>query len=339
MLNLHKVSPGETITADWANALVDAVLGLGRIVGVPPVQVQHSELGTQISVAGLPRFDLVELKDTLEANDTDRQASQFSFDPSGADKWIDANRTLEHTADPQHGLYLAGERHLTYFHPAAGQRIPIPGVQWHLGKLAADLTAGGSVSVKIYKLSSGSLVDSGLMVTAYDWLLPPGFKILSGHTVYVLQHLQSKRWFIVPRETPPTYANCTFTGTATPSGFPVSPALTLVSGNMAIGGAGSNQIVCPYDGIYEAIACITFGYDGATFDSPTGRSDIKSLQIDAGPTEAIWTSGPTPNSAATSGQFPANAGDTFAVFAFISAVNSSMGVYGTFNVRWLGPKT
>ena len=32
MPNLQKVAPGEPITAEWANALVDAVLGLGRMI-------------------------------------------------------------------------------------------------------------------------------------------------------------------------------------------------------------------------------------------------------------------------------------------------------------------
>src|SRR5690348_3203024 len=101
MLTLKKVSPGEPITADWANALIDAVLALGRIVGVAPVQVQTSEAGTLISIAGLPRLDLVELKDTLEPSDTDKQSKRFAFDPSLSDPWIDAGQTLEHTAEPQ----------------------------------------------------------------------------------------------------------------------------------------------------------------------------------------------------------------------------------------------
>jgi hypothetical protein len=166
MLPLTRVSPGEAITADWANALVDAVLALGRIAGVAPVQVQTSDAGTLVSISGLPRLDLVELKDTLEPRDTDKQAKRFSFDPAESDPWIDSGQTLEHTAEPQHGLYLAGERHLPFFHQAAGQRIPVPGVQFHFGKLAADLAAGGSASCEVWKISSGSPADSTFSVTA-----------------------------------------------------------------------------------------------------------------------------------------------------------------------------
>jgi hypothetical protein len=194
--NIRKVSPGEPITAEWANALVDAVLGLGRIVGVAPVQVQYSDFGIQISLPTLPRLDLVELQDTIEPGDTDKQVEQFSFDPADTDKWIDAGQTLDHTADAQRGLYLAGERHLTFFHPSAGQRIPLPGVQFHLGKLAETLSSGGSANCAVWKISSGSPADSTHTVTAYDWLLPPGGQLASGTPVVLLFHLQSKRFYV-----------------------------------------------------------------------------------------------------------------------------------------------
>ncbi len=196
MSSLRKVSPGEPITAEWANALVDAVLGLGRIVGVAPVQVQSSDAGIQISLPTLPRFDLVELQDTIEPGDIDKQAQRFAFDPADTNKWIDAHVTLDHTADAQRGLYLAGERHLTFFHSAAGQRIPLPGVQFHFGKLAETLTAGGSASCAVWKIASGSPADSTYTVTAYDWLLPPGGQLAAGTPVVLLFHLQSKRFYV-----------------------------------------------------------------------------------------------------------------------------------------------
>ncbi len=172
------------------------MLGLSRIVGVAPVQVQYSDFGIQISLPSLPRFDLVELNDTIEARDTDKQAERFSFDPTTTDKWIDAGQTLEHATDAQQGLYLAGERHLTFFHPAAGQRIPLPGVQFHFGKLTEPLDAGGSATAAVWKVSSGSPADSTYSVTAYDWLLPPGGQLAAGTPVMLLFHLQSKRFYV-----------------------------------------------------------------------------------------------------------------------------------------------
>jgi hypothetical protein len=196
MSSIRKVDPGEPITAEWANALVDAVLGLGRIIGVAPVQVQYSDSGIQISLPSLPRFDLVELKDTIKPGDVDKQAERFSFDPSATDKWIDANQTLDHAADAERGLHLAGERHLTFFHPSAGQRIPLPGVQFHFGKLTETLAAGGSATAEVWKVSSGTPADSTCSVTAYDWLLPTGGQLPSGTPVLLLFHLQSKRFYI-----------------------------------------------------------------------------------------------------------------------------------------------
>ncbi len=197
MRTLQKVTPGQPITADWANALVDAVNAMGRIVGVAPVQVQTTEAGTLINIAGLPRFDLVELNDTIESRDTNKQAERFAFDTDESDPWIDSGETLEHTADPQHGLYLAGERHLAFFHAGAGQRIPIPGVQFHFGKLTEALAAGGSAEVAVWRIDGGGdPADSTYTVTAYDWLLPPGGELPSGTPVLLLFHLQSKRFYV-----------------------------------------------------------------------------------------------------------------------------------------------
>ncbi len=192
MAGLQHVDVGQPITAEWANTLVDAIAALGRMVGVPPVQVQSSEAGIQIGLPPLARFDLIELNDSIESGDVDKQSKRFAFDPARTDKWFDTNQTLEHTADPQQGLYLAGERHLTFYHPAAGQRIPLPGVQFHLGKLGGSLAAGGSALVEVFKLDSGSLVDSTYRVTAFDWLLPAGSTIAAGTAVYVFFHNQSK---------------------------------------------------------------------------------------------------------------------------------------------------
>jgi len=260
MTNLRRVDPGEPITADWANALVDAIAALSRIVGVPPVQVQTGPGGTQIALPPLARFDLVELNDTIGPGDTDMQAERFAFDPASSDKWIDTHQTLEHTADPQRGLYLAGERHLTFFHPAAGQRIPIPGVQFHLGKLNGALAAGGSASVEVYKIASGSPADSTHSVTAHDWLLPAGASLVAGTPVYVLFHNQSKRFYALPLyEHSAVYMTATLAASGTDFGSVIASLTSIEAQGVTI--SGGNSIDVPEDGVYSIRCSATISAD------------------------------------------------------------------------------
>jgi hypothetical protein len=46
-------------------------------------------------------------------------------------------------------------------------------------------------------VSGGSAADSTYSLTAYDWLLPSGGSLASGTAVILLQHLQSKRFYVV----------------------------------------------------------------------------------------------------------------------------------------------
>ena len=198
---LQKVLPGQPITADWANSLVDAIDRLG-VRPAAPLQGHFGSGGAALGIDGDRRFDLVELKDTIQANDFDKAANLFAFDSAATPPWFQkvdgasANIALDHTADAMQSLYLAGERHLAYFHPAAGQRIPLPGVQFHIGKLAEPLTAGGSATVNVWRVDSGTPSDSGYTVTAYDWMLPAGASLASGTPVSLFQHPQSKLWFV-----------------------------------------------------------------------------------------------------------------------------------------------
>ena len=168
-----------------------------RITATYPLQATVGSFGITLSLAAGAGFDLVELSDTIQAHDADKAAERFAFDATHSDPWIDSGEALQHTADAMQSLYLAGERHLTFWHPAAGQRIPVPGVQFHFGKLTETLSARGSATVEVWKVASGSPADSTFSLTAYDWLLPSGGTLPSGTPVILLQHLQSKRFYVV----------------------------------------------------------------------------------------------------------------------------------------------
>ena len=185
-----------------------------RITAAYPLQVTVGSFGINLSLATGVGFDLVELNDTIEAQGSDKSAERLAFDESHSPPWIDSGEALQHTADAMQSLYLAGERHLTYWHPAAGQRIPIPGVQFHFGKLTESLSAGGSATVEIWKVASGAHADSTFSLTAYDWLLPSGGSLPSDTPVILLQHLQSKRFYVVgAKQTPQTIIGKSDTGT------------------------------------------------------------------------------------------------------------------------------
>jgi hypothetical protein len=203
-MSLRRVHPGEPITAGWANSVSTELRRATRISAAYPLQITAGSFGLNIALADKSQFDLVELNEAVEANDIDKSATLFTFESTETDPWIkslDGAATpieVTHVADAQQSLYLAGERHLTYWHPSAGQRIPLPGVQWHLGKLSETLSAGGSATVEVWQVdpTSGADEDSTFSVTAYDWLLTSGDSLAAGAAVMILQHLQSKRWYV-----------------------------------------------------------------------------------------------------------------------------------------------
>ncbi len=203
-MRIRHVRPGEPITAGWANSISRELHRGSRVSAAYPLQIAAGAFGLNIALAGDRGFDLVEMIDTVEANDFDKTATLFSFDSTETDPWIKSLDgsgspiTLAHVADGQQSLYLVGERHLTFWHPAAGQRIPIPGVQWHLGKLSETLSAGGSATVEVWGVSpsDSSESDQSVSVTAHDWLLSGGDSLASGTPVMIVFHLQSKRWYV-----------------------------------------------------------------------------------------------------------------------------------------------
>ncbi len=355
MSNLRRVDPGEPITADWANALVDAIAALGRIVGVPPVQVQTGPNGTQIGLPPLARFDLVELNDTIEPGDIDKQAERFAFDPTSTDKWIDTNQALEHTADPQRGLYLAGERHLTFFHPAAGQRIPIPGVQFHLGKLSGTLAAGGSATVEIFKIASGSPADSTYSVTAYDWLLPAGASLAAGTPVYLFFHNQSKRFYAAPLyQHPAVYMTATFAASGTDFGSVVAALTSIEAEGITI--SGGNTLEAPEDGVYSlrCSAMISGDWSHATWSlgSPINDRLPCSVLIDGRQASGAIAYITSPTRGFGDVMIPAQltvivnaaltAGATIGISIGVNpegpaATNIAWTVAGTVTMEWIGP--
>lgn len=195
--------PGDSVSAEWINSVDERLRRIEKFAAGQGVSLQTSGSGLTMTQAEIMRFELAELNAAIQANATGIAADRFNFNDTllPGNAWFDTSEVLPDCADAMQSLYLAGERHLMYTHHGAGQRIPIPGVQVHLGKIndtSGGLSSGSSATVEVYQINSGSPADSTFSVTGHDWLLPSGTTIANGTQVYVFQHNQSKRWYVIP---------------------------------------------------------------------------------------------------------------------------------------------
>ena len=312
MIHLPKhLSPHEHVTPALINAMLGELHRLKNIAAAPPVRISQNAAGIEIGLAReLPQFDLIELSVAISPGDKNQTVKQLCYRPDddppalfgvGPDE-----RELQNAADPQQGLYLQGERHLAYFHPGAGQRIPLPGVLFHLGKLTEaiappdpdtpDALTTGNANVWRYNADTDeyetALNGEGeqLAVDAYDWThagLAPGWVLL-------FQHNQSRHWVAIPLA-------LNIYNTATPTGTPQ----TLTSDEATIQlhvdtGADLSPLV-PYDnagykftladgapeGIYEIFFCLSIN-DGQGASANALPSDISVSSPCYGGTPCWW---------------------------------------------------
>ncbi|MBA4019559.1 MAG: hypothetical protein C0483_20540 [Pirellula sp.] len=197
----HKLPVDRHVSPADFQMLVDAVARL-RIAGASTTLEMHrSALGTLLSPAAGAKLELLEFSEQLEAFDTAKDAARLTFrvgeeEDEEEDKWVEAGGADRRVADAQGAAYLAGERRLCYFHPAAGRYVPVDAFQWHLGVLDEDLAAGGSATVSLWQLHDIGPSDSGLDVTACDWLLDDGQKLPAGTRVIVQLIAHSRKWIV-----------------------------------------------------------------------------------------------------------------------------------------------
>lgn len=194
---LPHLPPGPRMAPADLRALIDAVTRLQVAGAAAPLEMHRTALGTLLSPAAGAKWELLELTEPLAAYDLQKDARRLSFRAEEEDdKWRDAGGADRRVADAQGGAYLTGERRLCYFHPAAGRYVPVDAFQWHLGMLDGDLEAGGSATVSLWQLHDVGPSDSGLDVTAYDWLLDVGQKLPAGTRVIVQLIAHSRKWIV-----------------------------------------------------------------------------------------------------------------------------------------------
>ncbi|MCA9100058.1 MAG: hypothetical protein R3C10_03630 [Pirellulales bacterium] len=119
---LQRVRRGDAITAEWANALVDAVESLQRLSVAAPLQLSQDGAGRRLSLAPGLRIEIFELIDDIAAGSS-ADAKILWFDGTA---WSDAatHNIIVHDAI---GTFdgVAGERGIAFFHRQAK-----PAGQW-----------------------------------------------------------------------------------------------------------------------------------------------------------------------------------------------------------------
>ena len=166
-----------------------------RLTVAAPLELRRHGGGSHLSLTRQPALWLVELAEDMAAGQLDGSAAHLGCDPDASgDPWSVGGPQIAPLADPQQGLYLAGERHLAWFEAGSGRFIPVPSVLWHLGRAASTIEPGGSGTVDVWLVDNGEHAAAAREVTAYDWL---GGGAAVGDKVVVFQHLQSRRWYLL----------------------------------------------------------------------------------------------------------------------------------------------
>jgi hypothetical protein len=221
---LRPLKAGEPITEDWIADLVDAVAQALTVRGAGGLAVTRSGNGITIRNDKPTEFALVELNDTIEENDKDKEADLFTYDHTMTDPWSDTNDVLPLISDPDQGLRLEGERHLLYHNPSAGQWHPIPDNQLQFGKIYAQPGgAGQAYDIEVWKVTSTNTppasqttATSTYHVYAYQW---GNQSLQNGTQVFIWKHRQSKLWVFAPGGTGTTALGTVTTKITAGTGF------------------------------------------------------------------------------------------------------------------------
>ena len=260
---------GRPLSASRLNRLVQSSNRAGQIAAASPLLISSGDAGLHFGLADLPHFDVVELTAALEPGNVDasadRYARDFSASPSASDQFAGSGETLSYVMDHLESVWLAGSRAIALWLPGAGQRVLLPGTQWHLGKLDGALAAGGTATVSVWEVAGGTQADSGINLTAHDWLLTAGETLPTGALVVVQQHAQSRRWYVVQALAAPSAVVTRFKLTA----------------DLAFGGSAAAVTRTWTGAVYADGAAITVNdFSGATFVGHTGDEGMAALLAD-----------------------------------------------------------
>lgn len=200
-LFLPKINAGEVISAGYLNRVAGmAARGANRSTAVSSVDGAG---GLTIGEDPPQALALVELDGDIAAHGYEAVASWLGYDgdyEGTSQQFFDSGADKRPITDTQGAVYLAGERHLVFFVRGGSRFIVPPGPVFHLGKLDGALAQGSSATVSIWEYSDGSFADSGINVTAYDWLLTGAQSLSASDKVVVWFVPHSKIWVVIAAE-------------------------------------------------------------------------------------------------------------------------------------------
>ena len=198
-LAFRRVSPGEPVSAGQFNRVLEVLEQLSGIVMAGGNMVDGPN-GPVFVPSQESDLHYIELSTDIVGSAHDRTVDELEIDPdvaNGSDPWIDREEDQEFVMPPHAGLWLAGERSVVLRHSSAGKNLLLPFTQLHLGVTDGVLSKDSSVTVSIWEDQSSGVSDSGRNVTAYDWLLDTGQTIASGKRVFLGEHRQSRKFYVI----------------------------------------------------------------------------------------------------------------------------------------------
>lgn len=115
----REVSPGEAITAEWANQLVAAIRQQANLTVAAPLQMSHGAHGTHLSMQGPFDLILVELQEALSSGSS---ADAYRLVWDGSD-WTTTGADTIEVFDSVGGSRdgASGDRGYAFFNRRSGQ--------------------------------------------------------------------------------------------------------------------------------------------------------------------------------------------------------------------------
>jgi hypothetical protein len=117
---LKRVQAGEEVSAEWANALIDALTPLWSITAAAPLEVSQDAAGVRLSLGVERGLEVFELSETLAQGDSAR-AKVLKLQ---ADDWVVASEkelTVHDALEVFHGD--TGKRGMAMWHVGSGKWV------------------------------------------------------------------------------------------------------------------------------------------------------------------------------------------------------------------------
>jgi len=198
--HLPRVDPGDPVSAETFNALIDAVNQLLGLSVAFPLEAHRTAGGMHLQLASWPQLKIVTLAEDLATRDFDKTANVLDYDAASA-LWRDT--TGEASFTPQvigsltdrtdAGLYLQSERHLAYFDPESGRYVPIAPPGPHLAKAIGEIDQGEDGLVRVYQVEDDAEAESSQTLAVHNWMHP---RVWDGSPCWIEFHPQSRRWYL-----------------------------------------------------------------------------------------------------------------------------------------------